>query len=391
MKKYGKKIILAIIILAVGAVSYYKFLAPAEQVHYVTVNVGLGNISRTVNATGEVGAAQLVDVGAQVSGQIESLYVKLGQTVKKGDLLAQIDSTTQQNDLDSNKAKLQSYQAQLEKAQVTLKVAKSQYDREKKLLASNATSKENVENAENAHATAKSSVAELESLITQTQIAVNTAEVNLGYTTIIAPLDGTIVALLVEEGQTVNANQTTPNIVQIADLSQMEILLEISEGDITKIEPGMTVTYTVLSEPTRIFETTLYSVDPGLTKLTNGTYSQGSNTSEAVYYYGRLLVPNPEGKLRIGMTTQSSVLIAHAEDVLTVPTMAVHTKGSAKYVNVLEAGHVVAKFVETGLSDNMNIEIISGLNTGDAAVLSQMTSKEVSSSANNTNMRMPRM
>ena len=141
-----------------------------------------------------------------------------------------------------------------------------------------AASKESLEDAENAYALAKAEVTELESQIRQARIAVNTDEVNLGYTRITAPLDGTIVSVPVDEGQTVNANQTTPTIVQIADLDKMEIKIEISEGDITAVKPGMPITYTILSNPETEYKATLTSIDPGLTMLTDGSYKTTSST-----------------------------------------------------------------------------------------------------------------
>lgn len=384
--KLKKLITIAVIIIALIAVWYF-FFKEKEQVAYVAQPVVRADISRVVNATGEVGSVQLVSVGAQVTGKIEKLYVVVGQSIKKGDLIAQIDSTTQENDLESNKAKLDSYQSQLEAAQVALKIAKTQYDRETKLYAGKATSKENLENAENSYAAALSKVTELESLIVQTRIAVNTSEINLGYTRIEATMDGIIVSVPVEEGQTVNANQTTPTIVQIADLGQMEILMEIAEGDVTKVEPGMRVTYSVLSEPQKIYETELASIDPGLTTLTKGTYIKGGNTDAAIYYYGRLIVDNPDNKLHIGMTTQNVIVIAEAKDVLTVPSLAIYRQNGKQYVHVLERGVVVEKVVETGLTDNMTTEIKSGLNENEMVITSSMTASQINDSRASTPMR----
>lgn len=242
------KLIIVFAVVAIGVASYFLFFQKTEQISYLTINATRGNISQEVNATGEVGAIKLVTIGAQVSGQIDTLNVKLGQHVKKGDLIAQINSTTQQNNYDIEKAKLTSYQAQLEAAKIQLTTSQSQYEREQKLYTQKATSKASLEEAESTFASAKSAVAELESQIIQTQIAVNTAEVNLGYTKIVSSLDGTVVSVPVEQGQTLNAATSTPTIVQIADLSNMEILMEISEGDITKVAEGMTVTYSVLSD-----------------------------------------------------------------------------------------------------------------------------------------------
>lgn len=389
MKKNLKLIIIAIAAIACIAL-YFLFFSKSEESRFITISASRDSISQEVNATGEIGAAQLVTVGAQVSGQIETLNVKLGQTIKKGDLIAQIDSTTQQNDYDTQQAKLDSYQAQLEAAEVDLKIAKSKYERETKLYSQKAASKESVENAENTYAKAKSAVIELNSQITQTQIALNTAEVNLGYTKIISPLDGTVVSVPVEEGQTVNAAMSTPTIVQIADLSQMEILMEISEGDVTRVQPGMTVTYTVLSEPDSEFTTTLKSIDPGLKALTNGSYEQGSSSDEAVYYYGRLEVPNEDGKLHIGMTTQNTIKIAYAENVLAIPSTAVQERDGRRYVNTLEAGDkIVEKEIVTGLSDSIHVEVLSGIQEGEKIIISQMSAKEISDTMGG--MSRPRM
>lgn len=394
MKKYLKFRYLVFIVIIIVAlfVLWYFFIKKDETVDYVTEPARFADISRVVNATGEVGPVQLVSVGAQVTGEIEKLYVVVGQGVKKGDMIAQIDSTTQENDLEINKAKLESYDAQLKAAKVALDVAKSQYDRETKLYAGKATSKENLENAENTYVAAVSKVAELESLIVQTKIAVNTAEVNLGYTRIVAPMDGTIVSVPVEEGQTVNANQTTPTIVQIADLDHMEIMMEIAEGDVTKVRPGMRVTYSVLSEPQNVYETTLKSIDPGLTTLTKGSYVKGGNTDTAVYYYGRLIVENADGKLHIGMTTQNVIIIDEVKNVLTVPSLAIYRNNGGFCVHVLENGAPVEKEVQTGLSDNMYTEIKRGLDEGEEVITSSMTTSQINDSRANTPMRRgPRM
>ena len=244
----------------------------------------------------------------------KKLHVVLGQEVKQGQMIAEIDSTTQENLLRTDKLRLETYKAQLASRKTTLEVAKRAYDRERALIKTDATSKEKLDNARDAYAIAKANVDETTSLIKQTLLAINTDETNLGYTKIRAPLDGTVVSVPVEEGQTVNANQTTPTIIKIANLNDMEIDIQISEGDITKVKQGMPVDYTILSEPNTVFHATLDSLDPGLTTLSDGSYdksssgsSSGSSTS-AVYYYAKSFVNNPEGKLRIGMMTQCTVV-----------------------------------------------------------------------------------
>ena len=387
----------AIIVIVIAALTYW--LATSEDdITYMTEKARVGNISQVVEATGEVAAVNLVNVGAQVSGQIKKLYVVPGQEVKQGDMIAEIDSQTQENTLNTDRAKLANYKAQLEARKILLNIAKKQYDRELVLIKTNSTSQQNLENARDTYATARANVNEMESLIKQTQITINTDETNLGYTKIRAPLNGTIVSVPVEEGQTVNANQTTPTIVQIANLGDMEIDIQISEGDITKVKPGMPVDYTILSEPNTIFHAKLDSIDPGLTTLTDGSYSKSSTSSSssststaAVYYYGRSYVKNDEGKLRIGMMTQNTILVSSAENVLVVPTIALTNRNDQYFVRILtDKNKVEKRDVEIGISDGVYTEITSGLAEGDQVITSEVGKNEKVGSSS-TRSRPPRI
>lgn len=374
----NKKIFFYGAVIILGIWLGTKFFGNDDNITYITEKVQRQNIQKVVNAAGEVRAIQLVTVGAQVSGKIETLYVTVGQVVKKGDLIAEIDSTTQQNEVDINKVKLNSYEAQLAAAKVSLKIAEKKYKRTQALRKQNAASAEDLEDAEDAYETAKSKVTELDSTIKETEISLSTAETNLGYTKITAPLDGTIVSVPVKQGQTINAAMDTPTIVQIADLSQMEILIEISEGDISNIKPGVKVTYSILGDLNNIYETTLKSIDPGLTLLTNNEYTEVVGSDEAIYYYGRLVVPNDRGVLRIGMTTQNVIYEDSAEDVLTVPATAIKNEGQGKFVEILTKNGVEKRSVVTGVSDGLNIEVKSGVKEGEEAVLAKMSSAEIS-------------
>lgn len=381
MKKAIKWIIVVLLLLAVG-LGMWWWLKPKNEVNYLTEPVKRTDIRQTVSATGEISAGQLVDVGAQASGQIKKLYVKIGQEVKQGDMIAEIDSTTQVNTLNTDKARLETYQAQLVSAQIALKSAQTKYNREKALWAEDATSKEDLEDAEDALASAKASVAELKSSIKQTQIAINTAEADVGYTRITAPMSGTVVSIVVEQGQTVNANQTTPTIVQIADLSTMLNKMQIAEGDANKVKPGMQVSFTTLSQPDNTREAELDSVDPGLTTMSQGSYTTSTDTTEsAIYYYARAYVPNEDRSLYIGMTTENSIVVNSADKVLSVPTLAIKQRDGKKYVRVLgEKNAVTEKTVTTGLSDSISTEIKSGLQEGEKVILSEVAAGTTSSS-----------
>ena len=371
--------LLAVAALAAGM---WWWLKPKNEINYLTEPVVRTSIAQTVSATGEISAAQLVDVGAQASGQIKKLHVTLGQQVKKGDLIAEIDSTSQLNNLNTNKAKLDTYQAQLVSAEIALRSADKKYKREQALWQEDATSREALEDAQDAFAAAKASVAELKSSIRQTQIAINTAEADLGYTRITAPMDGTVVAIPVEEGQTVNANQTTPTIVQVADLSTMLNKMQIAEGDVNKVKAGMKLTFTTLSQPDNVREATLESIDPGLTTMSQGSYTTSTDTTDsAIYYYARSLVPNEDNVLHIGMTTENTITINQAEKVLAVPKLAVKQRGGKQYVRVLgENNQPQEKEITTGLSDNMSTEVKSGLGEGESVIISEAAAGETSDS-----------
>ena len=387
MKK--SKILIILLILGVGGYFAYDkfFKAKDEKVEFITKKAKKGSFSKKVDATGEIFATELIDVGAQVSGQIKKLYVKLGDQVKKGDMIASIDSSTQQNSIDNKEAQLAIYKAQLESAKVALNIAKTQFDRENALFSKNATSKQEFESAKNTYSANSAKIKELEAQIKQTNIELSTAKINLGYTKITAPRDGTVVSVQVEEGQTVNANQTTPTIVNIADLSHVKMKMQIAEGDITKIKVGTPVEYSILSEPTKKFQTTVSSIDPGLTTLSDGSYgssssskssySSSSSSSSAVYYYAQSIVDNKDGILRIGMTTQNELLIANVKDAIIVPSIGIKKDENGTFVYVLKDGKPVKTAVKTGIKDNLDTQIISGINEGDEIITSQGSSSEI--------------
>ena len=387
MKK--TKILIILLILGVGGYFVYDkfFKVKEEVVEFIAKKAKKGSFSKKVDATGEIFATELIDVGAQVSGQIKKLYVKLGDQVKKGDMIASIDSSTQQNSIDNKEAQLAIYKAQLESAKVALNIAKTQFDRENALFSKNATSKQEFETAKNTFSSNSAKIKELEAQIKQTNIELSTAKINLGYTKITAPRDGTVVSVQVEEGQTVNANQTTPTIVNIADLSRVKMKMQIAEGDITKIKVGTPVEYSILSEPTKKFQTTVSSIDPGLTTLSDGSYgssssskssySSSSSSSSAVYYYAQSIVDNKDGILRIGMTTQNELLIANVEGAIIVPSIGIKKDENGTFVYLLKDGKPVKTAVKTGIKDNLDTQIISGINEGDEIITSQGSSSEI--------------
>ena len=386
MKKRSiNKILLLLLIIGAGLYIMKEFFwnDASRQLVFHTEPVDRGSIEVTVSGVGEVNAAQLVDVGAQVSGKIEKMHVRLGDYVEAGDLIAEIDDTTQSSDLATSQARLHSYRTQLRNHTIAAEVATIQYSREKELFANKSTSRQDLEAAEKEYSRAWAEFEGTRSLITQEEVAVAKAEADLGYTRIVAPISGTIIALPVEVGQTVNANQTTPTIALLADLSRMEVRVQISEGDITKVAATMPVTFYILSEPQTVFSSTLYAIDPANTNLTDNAYakssssSSGSGSGGAVYYYGRMLVDNPDGKLRIGMTSHCTIAIAKSDNVLRVPSVVVKERDGRSYVQVLEGGTPVDRDIETGLTNRQFTEVKSGLKEGDQVIAAQMSQAEI--------------
>ena len=370
------------LLVAAGA-AYYLFSSNSKQeTTYLTESVTRGNVEKTVVASGSVESVNEVDVGAQASGKITKLYVKLGQEIKKGEMIADIDSTTQINTLNTKKAALVSYQAQLKAKKTAYDVALSSYNRLSKLYTQKATSLDSVNTAKSTLDNAKAEMEAVEANIKQAEIEVNTAETNVGYTKITAPMDGTVISVPVSEGQTVNANQTTPTIVTIADLSKMKIKPEISEGDITKVKAGQEVSFTILSDSQTVYHSVIDSVDPANTTTsdsssTSSLSSSSSSTTSAIYYYANVLIDNPDRTLRIGMTTENNIKIANAKDVLLVSNMAIQKRDGKSFVNVLnDKNQPEPREVEIGVQNDFKTEIKSGLNEGEKVIVSQVANGE---------------
>ena len=370
------------LLIAAGAAYYFFSSNSKQETTYLTESVTRGNVEKTVVASGSVESVNEVDVGAQASGKITKLYVKLGQEIKKGEMIADIDSTTQINTLNTKKAALVSYQAQLKAKRTAYDVALSSYNRLSKLYTQKATSLDSLNTAKSTLDNAKAEMEAIEANIKQAEIEVNTAETNVGYTKITAPMDGTVISVPVSEGQTVNANQTTPTIVTIADLSKMKIKPEISEGDITKVKAGQEVSFTILSDSQTVYHSVIDSVDPANTTTsdsssTSSSTSSSSSTTSAIYYYANVLIDNPDRTLRIGMTTENNIKIANAKDVLLVSNMAIQKRDGKSFVNVLnDKNQPEPREVEIGVQNDFKTEIKSGLNEGEKVIVSQVANGE---------------
>ena len=429
MRKISKKSaikwgVIALVIVALGALAY-TFLKPEETTpKYLTATVEVGDIENNVMASGKVKALNTVDVGAQVSGEVKRLYVEVGDEVKQGDLIAQIDQVTQKNSLSNEQASLEQSEAALQSAQAEslskqaslksayadlasrqseLKQAQSDFARLQDLVAIDAisqqeydtqatsveTAKAAVANARAAIDTAKAAVATTEANINSQQAAlrksrtnVSTAEEDLSYTTIRAPISGTVVSITTEQGTTVNANQTAPTLVTLADLSTVRINAQISEADVINVSAGMPAYFNIIGNPDQQYDATLTAIEPAPEQI-----SSTSSTDAAIYYVGYVEVPNPDRLFRIDMTAQIYIIVNEAKNALLVPSTVIQEKRSkgkekgkaaaSKFVRVLkEDGTVEERTVEVGIDNRVNAQILSGLKEGEEVIISEESGKK---------------
>lgn len=397
-------------IVAVLAIIAYQFLKPAEPAPtYLTADVVVGDIEESVMASGKVKANKSVNVGSQVSGEVTKLYVSLGDVVQAGDMIADIDSTTQANNLSNAQANLAQTQASLQTAhaglanrqgevqsamatlavrEAELKKAAAQVERLTPLIEINAISQKefadanaelnvataNVKSAQIALQNAKNSIASAEAEIVTAQANIaksqndfSTAKQNLSYTTIKAPIAGTVVAVTTEQGSTVNTNSATPTIVTLADLSRVRINTQISEADIVNLKAGMKAKFNIIGNPNQKFDAVLTGINPAPESI-----STSNNTTSAVYYIGYLDVDNTEGKFRIDMTAQVNIIINEAKGVLTIPASAIKDEQGKTTVQVLGAdGKATTVPVQVGINNRVTAEIKSGLNAGDKVIIGE--------------------
>ncbi len=369
MKRFVNFLLVLIVLGGGAAAGWWYFLAPTQaSTTPDTVTVGRGDIETTVLASGVLEASALVSVGAEVSGSIKAVHVALGNDVARGDLIAEIDSLNQENAVKSAEAALAGIQAQRRNQEATLAQAEASLTRQQQLSANSLVSQTALETAQAAVDQARAQIDQLDAQIAQAELTVESAELDLARTQIVAPADGTVVALLVEEGQTLNANSATPTIAKIANLDTMVIKAEISEADVVKVQPGQKVYFTILGELDQRIEATLREIEPAPTSIADDTSSAGS----AVYYNGLFEVPNPDHRLRISMTASVTIVLAEARDVLTLPSSLVTRQGpdGGAMVTVYDPASEEMRpaRVELGLNNNISAEIVSGLDEGDLVV-----------------------
>ncbi|QXA17104.1 efflux RND transporter periplasmic adaptor subunit [Aeromonas sp. FDAARGOS 1403] len=357
-------------LLLVGAGWLWLPSRAAPAAAYITASAERRDLEQSVLADGTLQAQKLVSVGAQVSGQIKALHVALGDEVKQGDLLVEIDDLTQQNALKDAEAALDNVQAQLASRRATLRNNQLAFERQRKVLARGLGSQADYDSAEATLTATRADIRALTAQAVQARIAVDTAKVNLGYTRIVSPMAGTIVAIPVEQGQTVNAVQSTPTMVKVARLDTMTVEAQISEADVIRVKAGLPSYFTVLGAPEQRYQASLRAIEPAPDTINDDTTS--SSTSTAVYYNGLFEVENPQRALRIGMTAQVHIVLATERNALVIPAIAL----SEGRVQVVDGnGRPQWRQVKVGLNNKVDAQILDGLAEGEAVVVSQLTAQ----------------
>lgn len=397
MKKYF--IILAVIIL-IAVISGYFFYKRAPEVSYKTAKIERGTIVSTVAATGNLSAVTTVQVGTQVSGTIQKLYVDYNSRVKRGQPIAEIDPSLFSASVEQSQGNYLSAEANLQKARVTLVDAERTFSRNSKLLSDGIISQGDFDAGETALQSARAAVKAAEGSLAQTRGSLMQSKTNLRYSIIRSPVDGVIISRAIDVGQTVAASFQTPTLFTIAqDLTKMQIEVSVDEADISRIKLHQNASFTVDSYPEQTFRGKVVQIR-----------SAPVITQNVVTYVVVVNVDNSDMKLMPGMTANVSVEVAKKDDVLKLPPAALRFKPKPKgdgakekvssdrtaasgqraaagggksgpvkgkergqQVYLLKEGKPVATPVKTGIANNSSIELVEGaLKDGDEVIIEQI-------------------
>lgn len=361
-------------VLVIGAVLFAAFgrgvFSRKEGVNYDMVPVERRDISSFVTAIGNVSAVTTVEVGTQVSGTIREIYADYNSTVNKGQIIALIDPTTFEAQVEQAKANLMQAKAGLQRAQATLADAKRNLDRQKMLWERDLIARSDLDSAQTNYDLAVAGVSEADANVLQAQASLKKVETDLGYTRIYSPVDGIVVSRDVDAGQTVAASFQTPTLFTIAeDLTKMQIETNVDEADIGNVREGLEVTFTVDAYPNAVFSGRIKQV------------RIASSVVENVVTYPVIIdVSNPDLMLKPGMTANVTIITDKKENVLAVPSAAFRYRPSAyegellrgRVLWVLEEGRPLPVQVETGITDGAYVEIKSDdLKEGDRVIIGE--------------------
>lgn len=357
----------------------------ANKVRYQTQKLEKCTITDVVEASGTINPVNTVSVGSTVSGLMKAIYVDYNSEVKKGQLLAQIDPANFQASVDQNRAQINNAEANLAKLNAEMVMAQKTYNRYKNLYNKNFVARSELDQAESDYLAKKASIGAQQASIAQARANYKTAMTNLGYTKIIAPVDGTIISRDIDVGQPVAASFQAPELFTIAqDLTKMQIEVNVSEADIGKVKEGQNVQYTLDGYP----DSTFYG------KVTQ-VRLDSTTTSNVVTYTVIVSVSNEDLKLKPGMTANVSIITKESKDVMCAPSIALkfspETNGQ-KYKNqgiwILDNGKPRRIDIKEGASDDTNVEIISPrLKFGDDVIVGSSGGKRKAQAGGGNNSK----
>ncbi|CNI75603.1 MULTISPECIES: efflux RND transporter periplasmic adaptor subunit [Yersinia] len=371
--------LLVIVLLAIGALAALLLSGGSQDTPPLTETISRGDIERNVMATGSLKPSLQVNVGAQVNGQLTKLYVKQGDRVTRGQLLAEIDPTLQQNELRKSEAELQSAQAQKQASAALLRQYLLEFRRQQTLAKEGSGVKSTLEKAQAQYDSQLAQLHVNDAQIVQSQMALETAKANLGFTRILAPIDGEVLGIVTKEGQTIVSSQTAPTILVLANVDTMTVQTRISETDILKVHAGQPLWFYVVADPERRYESQMDAIqEASADSLREESSGQANNQQpSAVYYNGIFSIANHERLLRTSMTAQVFIITAQAKNVLRVPLSALGAPQSGlapnankRYqVQIIKDKQKRVRWVSLGLRDAQYAEVKEGLEPGDQVVL----------------------
>jgi len=331
------------------------------------------DITQTVQAAGVLQPRVKVDVGAQVSGQVQKIHVELGQRVKKGALLVSLESELARSDVAQAEAVVAQQAALIDSTQASLAMARREAQRQHRLLAGEAAAAAETERADTDLAKLEADLRGQSATLKRLQAELAQRRLRLGYTAITAPIDGTVVNLPVQEGQTVIAIQVTPVMVTLADLDEITVRARVPEADIGQVQPGQKARFVTLAGEARRHEGRVRVIQPVPERAGN-----------AVFYNVLFEVSNRERHLLSDMTVQVTIDTGQGDKVLAIPMVALGARGDdGRYaVQVLRTqGGPEARFVRTGLQDGAKVQVLEGLKAGDKVLLAPPPADAASAAA----------
>ena len=351
-----------VMLLAAAGWWGWRQWSAAAQPGYVTQTVAVGTLEKVVTALGSVQPKDYVDVGTQVSGQLRELHVQIGDTVQKGQLLAEVDPTVYATRVAADKASLRDLQAQRARQASVLQLAEVQKKRTRELLALSAASQDAVDMADAAAAQARATLESLAAQIDKAQSTLAGDEANLGYTKIYAPMDGVVVSQPVFKGQTVNSAQQAPTLMRVANLDVMTVNAQVAEADVPQLKPGMPVYFTTLGHAERRYQSRIRQILPTPEKV-----------NDVVLFTVLIDIDNRARELMTSMTTQTFFVLGRAENLPVVPLSALRPLGEGGKLygaRVLTENGIERRKVKVALSSRTEAAIASGLAAGETLIVS---------------------